>query len=176
LKILEYAAYLHDVGKIGIPESILAKNSKLTNQEISVIQKHPIYTLQILNNIIFSKDIAFVNWEICTVKVHKPRGKKVPGNGFIEDPTDVEASNNKLNYVKLDGNVGCMVNGAGLAMATMDIIKLSGGDPANFLDVGGSANAKTVEAGFKIITGSGTAQKGNASQNNRNQFGPPRMF
>jgi succinyl-CoA synthetase beta subunit len=68
-----------------------------------------------------------------------------------EDPLEVEASQNDLNYVKLDGNVGCMVNGAGLAMATMDIIKLSGGDPANFLDVGGGANAKTVEAGFRII-------------------------
>jgi succinyl-CoA synthetase beta subunit len=68
-----------------------------------------------------------------------------------EDPLEVEASKSGLNYVKLDGNVGCMVNGAGLAMATMDIIKLSGGDPANFLDVGGGANAKTVEAGFRII-------------------------
>lgn len=68
-----------------------------------------------------------------------------------EDPLEVEAAENSLNYVKLDGNVGCMVNGAGLAMATMDIIKLSGGDPANFLDVGGGANAKTVEAGFRII-------------------------
>ncbi len=68
-----------------------------------------------------------------------------------EDPTEVEAGENDLNYVKLDGNVGCMVNGAGLAMATMDIIKLSGGDPANFLDVGGAANAETVEAGFRII-------------------------
>jgi succinyl-CoA synthetase beta subunit len=68
-----------------------------------------------------------------------------------EDPLEVEASANDLNYVKLDGNVGCMVNGAGLAMATMDIIKLSGGEPANFLDVGGGANAKTVEAGFRII-------------------------
>jgi succinyl-CoA synthetase beta subunit len=68
-----------------------------------------------------------------------------------EDPSEVEAENNKLNFVKLDGNVGCMVNGAGLAMATMDIIKLSGGAPANFLDVGGGANAKTVEAGFRII-------------------------
>lgn len=68
-----------------------------------------------------------------------------------EDPLEVEASQNDLNYVKLDGNVGCMVNGAGLAMATMDIIKLSGGEPANFLDVGGGANAKTVEAGFRII-------------------------
>jgi len=68
-----------------------------------------------------------------------------------EDPLEVEAGANNLNYVKLDGNVGCMVNGAGLAMATMDIIKLSGGEPANFLDVGGGANAKTVEAGFRII-------------------------
>lgn len=68
-----------------------------------------------------------------------------------EDPLELEASESGLNYVKLDGNVGCMVNGAGLAMATMDIIKLSGGDPANFLDVGGGASAETVEAGFRII-------------------------
>jgi succinyl-CoA synthetase beta subunit len=68
-----------------------------------------------------------------------------------EDPTEVEAGEYNLNFVKLDGNVGCMVNGAGLAMATMDMIKLSGGEPANFLDVGGSANAATVEAGFRII-------------------------
>lgn len=68
-----------------------------------------------------------------------------------EDPIEVEATRNDLNYVKLNGNVGCMVNGAGLAMATMDIIKLSGGDPANFLDVGGSANTKRVEEGFRII-------------------------
>ncbi len=68
-----------------------------------------------------------------------------------EDPLEVEASEADLNYIKLDGNVGCMVNGAGLAMATMDIIKLSGGEPANFLDVGGGANAQTVEAGFRII-------------------------
>ena len=68
-----------------------------------------------------------------------------------EDPTEVEAGKYNLNYVKLDGNVGCMVNGAGLAMATMDIIKLSGGEPANFLDVGGTANAETVENGFRII-------------------------
>ncbi|HEX5171211.1 MAG TPA: ADP-forming succinate--CoA ligase subunit beta [Cyclobacteriaceae bacterium] len=68
-----------------------------------------------------------------------------------EDPLEVEASKSGLNYIKLDGNVGCMVNGAGLAMATMDIIKLSGGEPANFLDVGGGANAETVEAGFRII-------------------------
>ena len=68
-----------------------------------------------------------------------------------EDPTEVEAGEAGLNYVKLDGNVGCMVNGAGLAMATMDIIKLSGGDPANFLDVGGTADAARVEKAFRII-------------------------
>ncbi len=68
-----------------------------------------------------------------------------------EDPAEVEAGSYDLNFVKLNGNVGCMVNGAGLAMATMDIIKMSGGDPANFLDVGGSADAKRVEAAFRII-------------------------
>jgi succinyl-CoA synthetase beta subunit len=68
-----------------------------------------------------------------------------------EDPVEVEAKKYDLNFIKLDGNVGCMVNGAGLAMATMDIIKLSGGSPANFLDVGGTANAERVENGFRII-------------------------
>ena len=68
-----------------------------------------------------------------------------------EAPLEVEASEHNLNYVKLDGNVGCMVNGAGLAMGTMDIIKIAGGEPANFLDVGGGANPQTVEAGFRII-------------------------
>lgn len=70
-----------------------------------------------------------------------------------EDPLEVEASKYNLNYIKLDGNVGCMVNGAGLAMSTMDIIKLAGGEPANFLDVGGGANVDTVRDGFKIILG-----------------------
>ena len=68
-----------------------------------------------------------------------------------EEPLEVEASKYGLNYIKLDGNVGCMVNGAGLAMATMDMIKLSGGEPANFLDVGGAANVETVKNGFRII-------------------------
>ena len=68
-----------------------------------------------------------------------------------EDPLEVEASRSNLNYIKLDGNVGCMVNGAGLAMATMDIIKLAGGQPANFLDVGGGASPETVANGFRII-------------------------
>ena len=68
-----------------------------------------------------------------------------------EDPTEVEAGEYGLNFVKLDGNVGCMVNGAGLAMATMDIIKQAGGNPANFLDVGGTADASRVEQAFRII-------------------------
>merc|ERR1712079_682580 len=70
-----------------------------------------------------------------------------------EDPSEVEAANYNLNYIALDGDIGCMVNGAGLAMATMDIIKLHGGSPANFLDVGGGATADQVKEAFKIITG-----------------------
>lgn len=69
-----------------------------------------------------------------------------------EDPKEVEAAKFDLNYIALDGNIGCMVNGAGLAMATMDIIKLHGGEPANFLDVGGGATASAVKEAFKIIT------------------------
>src|SRR5678815_3238760 len=68
-----------------------------------------------------------------------------------EDPLEVEASKFNLNYIRLDGNIGCMVNGAGLAMATMDIIKLAGGEPANFLDVGGGANAEQIRNAFKIL-------------------------
>jgi succinyl-CoA synthetase beta subunit len=70
-----------------------------------------------------------------------------------EDPLEFKASEYNLNYIKLDGNVGCMVNGAGLAMATMDIVKLAGAEPANFLDVGGGANVETVSNGFRIILG-----------------------
>jgi len=68
-----------------------------------------------------------------------------------EDPLEIEASKSSLNYIHLDGNIGCMVNGAGLAMATMDIIKLAGGEPANFLDVGGGANAEQIRTAFKIL-------------------------
>ena len=81
------------------------------------------------------------------------RQKEISGMRDLseEDPMEIEAGNYNLNYIKLDGNVGCMVNGAGLAMATMDIIKLAGGEPANFLDVGGTASAETVKNGFRII-------------------------
>ena len=68
-----------------------------------------------------------------------------------EDPLEVEASNAGLNYIKLDGNVGCMVNGAGLAMGTMDLVKLAGGEPANFLDVGGGANAEQIRNAVRIL-------------------------
>jgi len=68
-----------------------------------------------------------------------------------EDPLEIEASKYSLNYIKLDGTIGCMVNGAGLAMATMDIIKLAGGEPANFLDVGGGANAEQIKNAFRIL-------------------------
>ena len=82
------------------------------------------------------------------------RHKDVAGLRDIheEDPLDVEASKHGLNYIKLDGNVGCMVNGAGLAMATMDIIKLAGGEPANFLDVGGGASPEQIENAFRILS------------------------
>jgi len=75
-----------------------------------------------------------------------------------EDPLDVEASKYSLNYIKLDGNVGCMVNGAGLAMATMDIVKLAGGEPANFLDVGGSASPEQIENAFRILSSDPTVK------------------
>jgi len=75
-----------------------------------------------------------------------------------EDPSEKEAAKHELNYVKLDGSIGCMVNGAGLAMATMDLIKLHGGSPANFLDVGGSATKERVAEAFKIITGDGNVR------------------
>jgi succinyl-CoA synthetase beta subunit len=75
-----------------------------------------------------------------------------------EDPTEVAASKHDLNYVTLDGNIGCMVNGAGLAMATMDVIKLNGGEPANFLDVGGGSDARRVKEAFKLILSSETLE------------------
>lgn len=75
-----------------------------------------------------------------------------------EEPLEIEAGRSGLNYIKLDGNIGCMVNGAGLAMGTMDIIKLQGGEPANFLDVGGGASAETVEKGFRIILSDGSVK------------------
>src|SRR5438132_1217568 len=83
---------------------------------------------------------------------HVVMASQAGGMEIEEDPLDVEASKYSLNYIKLDGNVGCMVNGAGLAMATMDIIKLAGGEPANFLDVGGGASPEQIENAFRILS------------------------
>lgn len=114
--------------------------------DASLLEINPV--IKTSDNKIFAAD--------CKVKIDENalfRHKDVASMRDIteEDPAEVEATENNLNFIKLDGNVGCMVNGAGLAMATMDMIKLSGGEPANFLDVGGGANPSTVEAGFRII-------------------------
>ena len=90
-----------------------------------------------------------------------------PRDTAEEDPREVEASKSRCNYIRLDGNIGCMVNGAGLAMATMDIIKLSGGEPANFLDVGGGANAEQIKNAFRILMADKNVRKAGADQHLR---------
>ncbi|HEC44137.1 MAG TPA: ADP-forming succinate--CoA ligase subunit beta [Bacteroides sp.] len=125
---------------------IIALYKAYEGYDASLIEINPVFKTS--DNKIFAAD-AKINLDDNALYRH-------PGCAELrdiseEDPSEVEAGKFNLNFVKLDGNVGCMVNGAGLAMATMDIIKLSGGDPANFLDVGGTANAETVEAGFRII-------------------------
>lgn len=116
------------------------------NSDASLFEINPVFKTS--DNVIIAAD-AKVNIDDNALYRHPDYGAMRDLNE--EDPTEVEAGKFNLNFIKLDGNVGCMVNGAGLAMATMDIIKLSGGEPANFLDVGGTANAQTVEAGFRII-------------------------
>ncbi len=116
------------------------------NSDASLVEINPLFKTS--DNLILAADCK-VNLDDNALYRHPEYAEMRDLNE--EDPTEVEAGKYGLNFVKLDGNVGCMVNGAGLAMATMDIIKLSGGHPANFLDVGGSANAQTVEAGFRII-------------------------
>jgi len=125
---------------------ILAMYDAYIKNDFSLLEINPL--VKTANDDIFAVD-AKVNIEDNALYRHP--NLEILRDKDEEDPAEVEASENNLNFVKLDGNVGCMVNGAGLAMATMDIIKLSGGDPANFLDVGGGANAKTVAAGFRII-------------------------
>lgn len=117
-----------------------------TNSDASLCEINPLFKTS--DNLIMAAD-AKVNLDDNALFRHPEYA--VMRDLYEEDPTEVEADKFHLNFIKLDGNVGCMVNGAGLAMATMDIIKLSGGKPANFLDVGGTANAETVEAGFRII-------------------------
>lgn len=114
--------------------------------DASIVEINPLVLTK--DNQIMALD-AKINFDDNALFRHKDYQKLVDESE--EDPLELEASKYNLNYIKLDGNVGCMVNGAGLAMATMDIIKLAGGEPANFLDVGGSANVETVKNGFKII-------------------------
>ncbi len=114
--------------------------------DASLIEINPVFNIN--EDLIYAVDCK-VNLDDNAMFRHKDY--KEMRDFHEEDPSEVEAAKFNLNFVKLDGNVGCMVNGAGLAMATMDIIKQSGGEPANFLDVGGTASAETVEAGFRII-------------------------
>lgn len=116
------------------------------NSDASMFEINPV--LKTSDNLIMAVD-AKMNIDDNALYRHKDLSEM--RDVTEEDPLEVEADEAGLNFIKLDGNVGCMVNGAGLAMATMDMIKLSGGEPANFLDVGGAASAETVEAGFRII-------------------------
>ncbi len=125
---------------------VIALYRAYENSDASLFEINPVFKTS--DNLILAADAKVVLDDNALF-----RHPEYPGMRDIteEDASEVEAAKYGLNFIKLDGNVGCMVNGAGLAMATMDIIKLSGGDPANFLDVGGTANASTVEAGFRLI-------------------------
>jgi len=125
---------------------VLALYAAYEKSDSSLFEINPVFKTS--DNLIFAAD-AKVN--IDDNALYRHADYETMRDISEEDPAELEAGKYNLNFVKLDGNVGCMVNGAGLAMATMDIIKLAGGDPANFLDVGGTANAETVEAGFRII-------------------------
>lgn len=125
---------------------VMALYNAYVSSDASLIEINPL--LKTSDELIFAAD-AKVNLDDNALFRHPDYEELRDLNE--EDPAETEAAQNNLNFIKLNGNVGCMVNGAGLAMATMDIIKLSGGEPANFLDVGGTANAQTVEAGFRII-------------------------
>lgn len=125
---------------------IYALYNAYVNSDASMFEINPV--LKTSDNLIMAVD-AKMNLDDNALYRHKDLAEM--RDVTEEDPLEVEAAESGLNFIKLDGNVGCMVNGAGLAMATMDMIKLSGGEPANFLDVGGAASAETVEAGFRII-------------------------
>ena len=137
---------LRDKSYSQMVKCVMAMYDTYINNDLSLLEINPL--VKTANDDIFAVD-AKVNIDDNALYRHPKL--ELMRDKDEEDPAEVEAAENNLNFVKLDGNVGCMVNGAGLAMATMDIIKLSGGDPANFLDVGGGANAKTVAAGFRII-------------------------
>ena len=139
---------------LGVKDNLLNNTCKIfidlyqcyKKTDATIIEINPL--VQTIDNQIVALDAKF-NFDGNAMYRHPDIAGMIDENE--EDPTELEASKFNLNYIKLDGNVGCMVNGAGLAMATMDIIKLAGGDPANFLDVGGTANIETVKNGFKII-------------------------
>jgi len=137
---------LRDKAYSQMVKCIMAMYDTYINNDLSLLEINPL--VKTSNDDIFAVD-AKIN--IDDNALYRHPNLELLRDKDEEDPAEVEAAENNLNFVKLDGNVGCMVNGAGLAMATMDIIKLSGGEPANFLDVGGGANAKTVAAGFRII-------------------------
>ena len=146
VKKIAFNLGLRDKANSQMVKCILAMYNVYINNDLSLLEINPL--VKTANDDIFAVD-AKINIEDNALYRH-------PNLALLrdkdeEDPAEVEAAENNLNFVKLNGNVGCMVNGAGLAMATMDIIKLSGGEPANFLDVGGNANVKTVANGFRII-------------------------
>jgi succinyl-CoA synthetase beta subunit len=139
---------------LGIPADLINQGAKFMLALYDAYQKMDATIIEI-NPFLLTKDNrlialdAKVNFDDNAMFRHKEFADLRDLNE--EEPLEIEASNYDLNYIKLDGNIGCMVNGAGLAMATMDIIKLAGGEPANFLDVGGGASQQRVEQAFKIL-------------------------
>ena len=139
---------------LGIPTELVNQAAKFMTSLYEAYQKMDASILEI-NPFLLTKDNrlialdAKVNFDDNSMFRHKEYAELRDLNE--EEPLEIEASKFDLNYIKLDGNIGCMVNGAGLAMATMDIIKLAGGEPANFLDVGGGASQERVEQAFKIL-------------------------
>jgi succinyl-CoA synthetase beta subunit len=139
---------------LGIPADLIGQAAKFMLALYDAYQKMDATIIEI-NPFLLTKDNrlialdAKVNFDDNAMFRHKEFADLRDLNE--EEPLEIEASNYDLNYIKLDGNIGCMVNGAGLAMATMDIIKLHGGEPANFLDVGGGASQQRVEQAFKIL-------------------------
>ena len=139
---------------LGIPSDLVNQAAKFMLSLYDAYEKMDASLLEI-NPFLLTKDNrlialdAKVNFDDNAIFRHK--GYAALRDLNEEEPLEIEASKFDLNYIKLDGNIGCMVNGAGLAMATMDIIKLAGGEPANFLDVGGGASQERVEQAFKIL-------------------------
>jgi succinyl-CoA synthetase beta subunit len=139
---------------IGIAPALVGKAVKLmmaiydtfVNTDASLVEINPLVTTATGDVLALDAKMSFDDNAL--YRHHDVRELRDLGE---EDPLEIEASKYSLNYIKLDGNIGCMVNGAGLAMATMDIIKLAGGEPANFLDVGGGANAEQIRNAFRIL-------------------------